>query len=177
MARLHTALSDQLGLVVPIVQAPMAGGPASIELVAAVSQAGGLGSFGCAYTAPAEMKRQAGAVRAKTDRPFGINLFGAPLPADVPDAEQREALAAVAGYYTELGLPPPEPVRAPYGPDFSAQLDAVVEIRPKVFTAHLSALSADRIASLKAAGILVGASATCIAEAERLQSLGFDFVI
>ncbi len=177
MARLHTALSDQLGLVVPIVQAPMAGGPASIELVAAVSQAGGLGSFGFAYTPPEEMKRQAAAVRAKTNGPFGINLFGAPLPSDVPDADQREALSAVAGYYAELGLPHPEPVRAPYGPDFSAQLDAVVDIRPKVFTTHLSALSGVQLGRLKAAGILVGASATCVAEAEMLQSLGFDFVI
>ena len=127
MARLHTSLCDLLGLSVPIIQAPMAGGPSSPELVAAASAAGALGSFGFAYTQPDDMKRQAGLVRAKTGRPFGINLFGAPLPADVPDGAQRDPLAAVAGYYAQLGLAAPEPVRAPYGPDFDAQLAAVAE--------------------------------------------------
>ncbi|MBS0336555.1 MAG: nitronate monooxygenase, partial [Proteobacteria bacterium] len=152
MARLHTPLCDILGTRLPIIQAPMAGGPSSPELVTAASAAGALGSFGFAYTQPDEMKRQAAAVRAKTDRPFGINLFGSPLPGDVPDNAQRDALAAVAAYYTELGLPPPEPVRAPYGPDFDAQLAAVAEIRPRVFTVHLNELSAERIARLKATG-------------------------
>lgn len=177
MARLQTALSDRLGLGVPLIQAPMAGGPSSPELVAACSAAGALGSFGFAYTQPEEMKKQAASVRAKTDRPFAINLFGAPLPADIPDDAQRAALSAVAGYYAELGLPAPEPVRAPYGPDFDAQLAAVAEIRPRVFTVHLSALSPERLKTLQARGIAVGGSATCVTEAMRLETLGFDFVI
>lgn len=177
MARIRTPLSEQLGLTVPIVQAPMAGGPSSPGLVAACSAAGALGSFGFAYTQPDEMKKQAAAVRSATGRPFGINLFGAPLPADIADGLQREALAAVAGYYTELGLPAPEPVRAPYGPDFDAQLAAVAQIRPRVFTIHLSALAPERLKALQSQGIAVGASATCVAEAQGLEELGFDFVI
>jgi len=177
MARLITPLTELLGLSVPIIQAPMAGGPSSPELVTACSAAGALGSFGFAYTQPEEMKKQSAAVRAKTARPFGINLFGAPLPGDIPDAAQREAIAAVAAYYEELGLPAPEPVRAPYGPDFDAQLAAVEAIHPRVFTVHLDALSPERIKKLKAAGIAVGGSATCVAEAAQLESLGFDFVI
>jgi nitronate monooxygenase len=80
MAQIETPLSNLLGLSVPIIQAPMAGGPSSVELVTACSAAGALGSFGFAYTQPEEMKRQAAAVREKTDKPFGINLFGSPLP-------------------------------------------------------------------------------------------------
>lgn len=177
MARLHTPFCDLLGIATPIIQAPMAGGPSSPELVAAASAAGAFGSFGFAYTQPGDMRKQSAFVRGKTDRPFGINLFSSPLPADVADGAQRDALAAVATYYTELGLPPPEPARAPYGPDFDAQLAAVAEIRPRVLTVHLDGLSAERIARLKAAGILVGGSATCVAEAEKLQAAGFDFVI
>lgn len=177
MPRLHTPLCELLQTSTPIIQAPMAGGPSSPELVAACSAAGALGSFGFAYTQPDEMERQAALVRAKTDRPFGINLFGSPLPGDVPDAAQRDALAAVAGYYAELGLPAPEPVRAPYGPDFDAQVNAVAKIRPRVFTVHLNGLSAAHITRLKGAGIVVGGSATCVAEAEKLEATGFDFVI
>jgi nitronate monooxygenase len=175
--KLATPLSTKLGLAMPIVQAPMAGGPSSQELVAACSAAGVLGSFGFAYTQPADMKKQCAWVREKTDRPIGINLFTWPAPAQIDPAAQRDALAAVAGYYKELGLPAPTPVNAPYAPDLNAQLDAVEEIAPRVFTTHLSDLPLARIGRLKDKGVLVGGSATCVAEAERLQQLGFDFVI
>ena len=175
--RISTPLSEALGLRLPLIQAPMAGGPSTQELVAAVSAAGGLGSFGFAYTQPEEMKRQVAWVRARTDRPLGINLFVADLPAAIDATAQRGALAAVAGYYAELGLPAPPPVSTPYAPDLEAQLTAVEELRPKVLTVHLGALPTERVRKLKSLGIVVGGSATCVAEAQGLESLGFDFVI
>ncbi|MBC7803411.1 MAG: nitronate monooxygenase [Candidatus Parcubacteria bacterium] len=155
----------------------MAGGPSSQELVAACSSAGALGSFGFAYTQPDEMEKQSAWVRARTDRPFGINLFTSAQPPAITAEAQQGALRAIAGYFRELGLPAPEPAMAPYAPDLEAQLDAVEKIAPRVFTVHLSDLPAERLGRLKAKGILVGGSATCVAEAERLESLGFDFVI
>jgi nitronate monooxygenase len=177
MTTLSTPLSVSLGLSTPIIQAPMAGGPSSQELVAACSAAGALGSFGFAYTQPEEMKKQAAWVRAKTGRPFGINLFASLQPDPIDAGLQRGALDAVAGYYKELGLPPPAPVNLPYAPDLAAQLDAIAEIRPRVFTVHLNDLNLERSKSFQALDILVGGSATCVAEAKRLESLGFDFVI
>jgi len=174
---ISTAFSERLGLRNPVIQAPMAGGPTTQELVAACSAAGALGSFGFAYTQPAEMKRQAAWVRGKTDRPFGINLFVAPQPETIEPSAQRAALAAVAGYYAECGLAPPEPVSAPYAPKLEEQIAAVEEIRPRVFTVHLGALPAVEVKKLKALVILLGASATSVAEAKGLESLGFDFVI
>jgi len=174
---LSTPFCAKLGLTTPIIQAPMAGGPSSQELVAACSAAGALGSFGFAYTQPGDMKQQSAWVRAKTERPFGINLFTSPQPGAIDAVAQRGALEAVAGYYRELGLPAPEPVNAPYAPDLGAQLDAVAEIAPRVFTVHLSDLPEENLRKLKAKNILVGGSATCVAEARRLESLGFDFVV
>src|SRR6185436_2067782 len=138
---LVTPLSAKLGLASPIVQAPMAGGPSSQGLVTACSAAGALGSFGFAYTQPEEMKKQSAWVRARTDRPFGINLFTSSAPSQIDPGSQRGALEAVAGYYKELGLPAPEPVNAPYAPDLEAQLDAIAEIQPRVFTVHLNDLN------------------------------------
>ena len=175
--KLATPLSERFGLSVPIIQAPMAGGPSSQELVAACCAAGALGAFGFAYTQPEEMKKQTAWVRAKTDKPFGINLFTSAQPKEVDAASQRGAIEAVAAYYRELGLPVPEAVKAPYAPDLEAQLDAVEEIRPKVFTVHLSDLPEKRIRKLKDKNILLGGSANCVAEARHLESLGFDFVI
>jgi nitronate monooxygenase len=175
--KLKNSFAERLGLRLPLVVAPMAGGPTTPELVAAASAAGALGSFGFAYTQPEEMKKQAATVRSKTERPFGINLFVAPQPEPIDPAVQKSALQAVAQYYRELNLPPPEPVRAPYAPDLESQLAAVEEIRPRVFTVHLGALSVEKIKRFKNLRVIVGGSATCIAEAQRLESLGFDFVI
>lgn len=175
--KITTPLSEKIGLRLPIIQAPMAGGPSSQELVAACSAAGALGSFGFAYTQPDDMQRQVAWVRAKTDRPLGINLFVAPLPSRIEGAGQRSALDAVAGYYAELGLPVPSPVSLPYAPDLEAQLAVVDELRPKVLTVHLGALPSERVRKLQSRGIIVGGSATCVAEAKGLESLGFDFVI
>jgi len=172
--RVSTPLAEKLGLRVPIIQAPMAGGPSTPELVLAASMAGALGSFGFAYAQPDEMKRQSAAVRAKTDRPFGINLFVSPQPEPVPAAAQSQALQAVSGYYRELGLPAPEPAKAPYVPDLAAQLATVAEIRPRVFTVHFGALPPKEFQEL---GVFVGGSATSVEEAKRLESLGYDFVI
>lgn len=175
--KIATPLSEILGLRAPIIQAPMAGGPSSQELVAACSSAGTLGSFGFAYTQPEEMKKQSAWVRAKTDRPFGINLFVSPQPAPVDLVHQSAALAMLAPWYAEMGLPAPGAAKPPYAPDLQAQLAAIAAIRPAVFTAHLGELEEKWVREFKTLGIRLGASATCIAEAQRVEALGLDFVI
>src|SRR5689334_13942088 len=161
--KIATAFSERLGLRLPLIQAPMAGGPSSLELVIAASSAGALGSFGFAYTQPDEMRRQAAALRAKTDRPFGINVFVAPLPGPIDAGAQLAAMDALTRYYRELDLPAPEPVKPPFAPQLAAQLDAVKDIRPPVFTVHLGSLDPR---PYKALGMLVGGSANCVAEAK-----------
>ena len=147
------------------------------DLVTAVSKAGALGSFGFAYTQPEAMLRDADAVRAHTHAPFNVNLFVSQQPAAVDAAAQRGALDAVAGYYQEFGLPPPEPVRPPYAPDLGAQLRAIEEIRPAVFTFHLGDMPQERIRHIQALGVKVGGSANCVAEAQNLEALGVDFIV
>src|SRR5688572_1334665 len=98
-------LTQRLGLTYPIVQAPLAGGGDTAALVAAVSEAGGLGSIGAAYLTPQEILERARAVRALTRRAFAINLF-APTPAPAT-SDAAVALACVAPYFAELGLPAP----------------------------------------------------------------------
>ncbi|MFB4305274.1 nitronate monooxygenase [Actinomadura sp. GTD37] len=60
---------------VPIVQAPMAGGPSTPELAAAVSDAGGLGFLAAGYKTPQAMRADIAATRKLTSRPFGMNVF------------------------------------------------------------------------------------------------------
>ena len=94
MTTLRTPLCDALGLEWPIFRATMAGAY-TIDLVASVSEAGGLGGFGHAYAEPDVMRTDAQAVRARTQRPFAINLFAASTPDEPPIEQQRGPIAAV----------------------------------------------------------------------------------
>ncbi len=81
----------------PIVVAPMAGGPSTAELVAAVCTAGGTGFLAAGYKTAVAMEREVVATRELTDRPFGVNLFVAHEPS------QRRDEAAVRAYAERIG--------------------------------------------------------------------------
>ena len=68
-------LLDRLAIKYPIIQAPMAGGPTTPELVAVVSNAGALGSLGAPYLTPEQITESVDAIRRLTAKPFNINLF------------------------------------------------------------------------------------------------------
>jgi nitronate monooxygenase len=74
MMPIRTALTEALGLDVPVVLAPM-GRVAGGRLAAAVSNAGGLGLVGGAYGDPEWLHRELSLVRAETDRPWGVGLI------------------------------------------------------------------------------------------------------
>src|SRR4051812_12116118 len=106
----ETRVTELLGVRYPLIQAPMAGSTPP-EMVAAVAQAGGLGSLGAARMSPEELRAAIRAVRALTDRPFAVNLFAQLAPGEVDPgavARVREALAPLrAGATGELPGPPP----------------------------------------------------------------------
>jgi len=176
MAGLRTPLCDLLGIEYPIVQAPMAS-TSTPQLAVAVSEAGGLGSLGHAYTQPDGMRADAAAVRAQTSRPFGVNLFAAPQPVEPPLAQQAEALAAVRPVFEQQGVPAPSRVPPPYAPALEAQLEAVCDLRPPVFTIHLGEIPPAMLARIRGLGIRLGSAATSVREARYFEGLGADFII
>jgi nitronate monooxygenase len=171
---LATVLTERLGLTYPIVQAPLAGGGDTPVLVAAVAEAGGLGFIGAAYLTPAQIAESAKEVRARTRRPFGINLF-APLPSPGP-VDPAGALARVAPYYAELGLPHPSPPSLP-ADGFDAQLAAVLDSGATVFSFTFGVLPLAAIAAIKARGMLLMGTATTVEEAVALERAGVDTVV
>lgn len=86
-SRIEANLMDRLALRGPLIQAPMAGGATTPELVAAVSNAGALGSLGGGYLAPAELENAIRQTRSFTNRPFAVNLF---IPAPEPIVKQDQ---------------------------------------------------------------------------------------
>src|SRR5260370_20643335 len=97
-----TAVTERLGMRHPLVRAPMAGGPSTPAVAAAVSEAGGLGSYGAAYLPLEKMREEIRAIRARTAKPFAVNLFADDGVAAAPPA-LRAAQAALAGIRAELG--------------------------------------------------------------------------
>lgn len=103
---LRTPLMRRLGIEHPIIQAPMACGATTVDLVTAVCRAGALGFLGCAYSSPEVIRETAAAVRARTERPFGLNLF---TPQPMPDAsgDVGRMVEVLKGVHAELGIAPP----------------------------------------------------------------------
>ena len=175
MAGLDTRVSRLLGTRYPIVQAPMAGGFTTPELVAAVSNAGALGSLGGATLGADELRDAIGAIRRLTDRPFAVNLF-AQLPPPEADPEQVEAMQAVlAPLRAELGLSEPQDVHSTPPPGLvEAQLAVVADERVPVFSFTFGTLSLE--AAREAGSVILG-TATTVAEAVELERLGVDAVV
>jgi nitronate monooxygenase len=170
------ALLDRLGVEHPILQAPMAGGITTPELVAAVSEAGGLGSLGGGYLAPEALRAAIRAVRALTARPFGVNLF-VPEPARAAPSEDEveRAAAALEPFRAEVGLsgrPAPSPP-----PPFEAQLRIVLDEAVPAFSFTFGALPAAEVAALAGRGACVMGTATTAREARLLEAAGVHAVI
>ena len=171
---MRTELTRILGCDWPIIQAPMAGGGDTPELVAAVGNSGGIGFIGAAYLTPEQTLAAGMKIRAQSTRPFGINLF-APTPAAGSD-NLDEAIARLRPFYAELGLPPPlAPGQSAIG--FEAQLDAALSCGASAFSFTFGALPAARVAAIKARGVFVAGTATTVAEAVALADSGVDAVI
>jgi len=171
---------ELFGVESPIVLGPF-GGLSSPELTAEVSELGGLGSYGLYGYAPPRIHEAAEAVRARTTRPFALNLWLPtgdeiePLDAEFDD-DFLASMAAVAPLYEELTMSVP-PLPASFLPDFAAQLDAVIEARPAVLSLVYGAPSPELIARTHEAGIRVVGTATTVEEAVALEAGGVDAIV
>lgn len=167
-------LIDLLGIELPIVQAPMAGATTP-ALAAAVSEAGGLGSLGCAMLPPNDVALSAERFRAMSNRPFNLNFFCHPVPERDAGREARW-LERLAPYYAEAGLPLPTDYSGP--PPFDAAMcEAVVRIAPRVVSFHFGLPDQPLVDRLRGAGSLILSSATNPREARILAERGVDAVI
>jgi nitronate monooxygenase len=171
----RTDLIDVLGIIHPIIQAPMSGfgGPG---LVAALSNAGALGSLGCGALPTQTARDHIHEIRRATNRPFNLNFFAHPAPridADVA-RRMRERLAV---YYDELDLGavphPSDPL-----PLFDEErLQLVLDLKPPVVSFHFGLPPADKLQRVKQTGAVVLSSATTVAEARELEAAGVDAII
>lgn len=172
---MQTTLMQRLKMSKPIIQAPLAGGGDTPDLVAAVGDAGGLGFVGASYLTPAQIRDAARAVRARTSRPFGVNLF-APVPPPEEPRDPGPALECLAPFYAELGLPAPA-VPALTANEFDEQLAAALESGASVFSFTFGIMPPRAITAIKEHGMFLIGTATTVEEAVALERAGVEAVV
>src|SRR5450631_1747499 len=173
--RMPGSFLHELGVAQPIILAPMAGSGGTPELVAAVSNAGGLGSWGGAYSTPQQILDAAKQIRALTAKPFALNLFAGGYEPQSP-IDPAPMLALMSRVHTTLGLATPVLPPNPQNP-FDDQLAAVIEARPAAFSYTFGIPNADALARLRRADIRTAGTATTIEEGKKLEAAGAEAVV
>jgi nitronate monooxygenase len=161
-------------LEIPIVGAPMGGGPSTPALAAAVSEAGGLGFLAAGYKSSAEVEREMAEVRAATARPFGVNVF---VPAE-PDVDE-EAIAAYAATLTDEAERYGAEVGEPRWDDdaWEAKLELLARERPGVVSFTFGCPDREVVAALHAADVSVWCTVTTAGEAGLAAAAGADALV
>src|SRR3954470_7115614 len=166
-----------LGIDLPIIQAPMVG-VSSPALAAAVANAGALGSIGVGATDADGASRMIAEVRARSNRSLNVNVF-CHRPAQADAAREAAWLEQLRASFAKFGADPPERLREIYHSFVAdhAMLTALLAARPRVVSFHFGLPPAERIRALRAAGIVLIASATSVAEGRAAASAGIQAVV
>ena len=175
----RTRLAQLLGVRHPIVQGPFGGGLSTVRLAAAVSDAGGLGSFGAHQLDPDEIGALVADLRAATAAPFAVNLWVSTH--DAP--EEWMTGRRYAGFARRLGpVYAAAGVAAPARPDrfaatFEEQAAALLAAEPPVASFVFGVPDAAVVRECRERGIVTIGTATTPDEAVALDAAGLDAVV
>ncbi|MFX4303180.1 NAD(P)H-dependent flavin oxidoreductase [Alicyclobacillus tolerans] len=170
----------KVGIQIPIIQAGMAGGPTTPQLVASVSNAGGLGTLGAGYMKPGDLRDAIRQTKLQTEKPFAVNLF-------IPEKNNRsihqehgqQMEKALQKIRLRLGLAEQTQTQWPQSQEslFEQQMEVVINEEVPVFSFTFGRLSQEWINLCKQAGIYMIGTATSVHEAEQLEKSGVDAVV
>ena len=166
-------LTAKLGIDYPIIQGPF-GGYLSQRLTAAVSNFGGLGSFGALGLAPEAIKDVIAQIRSLIPKPFAINLWVSLEDEGARTSDERafnRSLAPLATHLAELGAL--LPVYKPYLPArFEEQVRALLDAKVPVFSFIFGIPPREMLDECREKGIVTIGTATTPEEAAALQEAG-----
>ncbi|WP_010632522.1 NAD(P)H-dependent flavin oxidoreductase [Sporolactobacillus vineae] len=172
----NTAITKKLRIDYPIIQAGMAGGPTTPELVAAVSNAGGLGTLGAGYMTSESMRIDIEKIRKLTDRPFAVNLF-VPENAEIDADKVSNSNRLLRPIREKLHLGDPPAVQQPTLETFRKQLDVVITTQVPVCSFTFGIPDQSIIDELKDRNIRVIGTATTVHEAVLNERAGMEMVV
>jgi nitronate monooxygenase len=170
------------GIPYPIVQGPFGGGRSTAQLTAAVTNAGGLGSFGAHELDPDGIAGIARDIRRLTSGPFALNLWVPLAPELEPPPTEEEfasTLRLLQPMYQALAVDPPrfaEVVVRTEG-KFEQQVEAVLAAKPAVFSFIFGIPSAAALEECRRRGIVTLGTATNVVEGLALEAAGVDAIV
>ena len=173
----RTSLTNRLGIEYPIIQGPL-GGLSSQRLTAAVSNFGGLGSFGAHGLRPDAIREVIREIRSLTSKPFAMNLWVSMEDEEAfasGESAFRRSLSHLSKHIEDVGgvLPsyvPYEPIR------FEDQLQVLLEEKVPAFSFIYGIPTKEVLDECRGRGIAMIGTATTVDEAVALEEAGVDVV-
>ena len=175
----ETRITRLLGIKYPILLGPMGGGFSTPQLLATVSNAGGLGSFGAYTFTPEQILEADKEIRSLTNGPYNINLWVSDVDqrlADFPDESLNKIKAIFKPYFDELGISMPD-LSTNIPSKFEKQVEAVFQIRPAVFSFIFGIPSKEILDEARRLGIKTVGAATTLDEALALEEANVDAIV
>lgn len=169
---MNRLLAD-LGLTVPVIAAPMAGGPTTADLVVAAAGAGSIGFLGAGYKSPELLVEQIAAVRHV---PFGVNLF-APNPVRVDAAEFRRYATAIRDEAARYGLDVDQVEPIEDDDHWHDKIDVLLADPVPLVSFTFGIPDGAVLAALRQAGTVVGQTVTSADEARQAVAAGVDLLV
>ncbi|MGG1633348.1 nitronate monooxygenase family protein [Paenibacillus sp. FSL K6-3182] len=172
---LHTELCQRFNIRYPLFLAGMAGGPSTAKLVAAVSNAGGLGKLGAAYMEPAAIREAINEIRKLTDKPFAVNLFAT----QTSDHNTRigEVQRELNLMRNVLGISHASAEHVTTPDRFDQQMAVLLEEKVPVISTAFGILPEPFLRQAKEANLLVVAMVTTVNEALLAEQAGCDAIV
>ena len=171
---LHTPICDLLSVRYPVIQAPMAGGWTTPGLVSAVCEAGGFGVLAAARITPERLREDIRAVKARTNKPFGVNFLLAP-----PEEGNRDTASvqrSLDRFRERLGLPPGETGFDPPPSRLEESVEVVFEERVAVLSTAMGD-AGELVERAHGEGMVSMTMVTTVEEAILAAQRGADVVV
>lgn len=163
----------QFGMSIPLVAAPMSGGPTTPAMVSAATRAGALGMLAAGYKTVDAVEAEIKALRAE-GIPFGVNVF-APNPVPVDPRRYREYAAIIQAEADQFGLTlPSEPVED--NDSFDAKIELLLDDPVPMVSFTFGIPPRDVIAALQRTKSVVVQTVTTAEEAEQARDAGVDML-
>lgn len=174
MIEMKTKICELFGIEWPIIQAGMAGGSTTVDLVSAVSEAGGLGTFGAAYMTPDALRSAIEEVKRRTSKPFAVNIFATDAKDDF--TRLAEVQQVLNSFCSELNI---EELSSSYAsPDWSEeQFSICLELGVPVISTAFGCLTPQQMKKAEEHGVLVVTMVTTVEEAKLAEQAGVAAVV
>src|SRR6266404_3649523 len=168
----------KLGIEYPIIQGPL-GGLSSQRLTAAVSNFGGLGSFGAHSLPPDAIKDVIAEIRSLTSKPFAMNLWVSMEDEGARTSDENafnKSVAPLAVHLAALGAP--RPTYKPYSPiRFEDQARVLLDAKVPVFSFIYGIPPQEILDECRTNRIVTIGTATTPEEGAALQEAGVDAIV